>query len=244
LFGDSITQRGFEVLNNGWAALLANDYVRRADVINRGYGGYTTRWCKYVLPHILPPPSESNNIILFVIFLDANDSVVQRPNIFSLQHVPILEYKENLKELISIIRSSISSSLPIILVTTPLSFPPTWNSNSDSKRSLFMNFEYAEAVREVALAENVAIANFNKEMKVYATKGSSFPKSFDILENEEHLKKCKSLDDLLCDGLHLSKKEIFGSGMYGTNAIKLVLKYKSILNTFLQFKKEKLKVFS
>ena len=42
LFGDSLTQRGFEP--EGWAAALAHYYGRRADVYNRGYGGYNTRW--------------------------------------------------------------------------------------------------------------------------------------------------------------------------------------------------------
>lgn len=40
LFGDSITQRGFE---DGWVASLANHYTRKADVLNRGYGGYNAR---------------------------------------------------------------------------------------------------------------------------------------------------------------------------------------------------------
>ena len=38
-FGDSLTQRGFETDKGGWLARLANAYVRRFDVVNRGYGG-------------------------------------------------------------------------------------------------------------------------------------------------------------------------------------------------------------
>lgn len=37
LFGDSLTQRGFE--NGGWVGRLAHAYSRRADVINRGLSG-------------------------------------------------------------------------------------------------------------------------------------------------------------------------------------------------------------
>ncbi len=41
LFGDSITQQGFGLNGHvGWASLLANDYIRRADVLNRGFSGY------------------------------------------------------------------------------------------------------------------------------------------------------------------------------------------------------------
>ena len=38
-FGDSLTQRGFDVDQGGWLAQLANAYVRRFDVVNRGYSG-------------------------------------------------------------------------------------------------------------------------------------------------------------------------------------------------------------
>jgi lysophospholipase L1-like esterase len=43
LYGDSLTQRSFEA--NGWGAALADEYSRTADVFNRGYGGYNSRWC-------------------------------------------------------------------------------------------------------------------------------------------------------------------------------------------------------
>lgn len=39
---------------SGWAAMLAERYVRRADIINRGYSGYTTRWALQQLPHDFP----------------------------------------------------------------------------------------------------------------------------------------------------------------------------------------------
>ena len=52
-FGDSITQRGF---SPGWTGTLADTYQRRADIINRGYSGYNTRWALHLLPHIFPLP--------------------------------------------------------------------------------------------------------------------------------------------------------------------------------------------
>ncbi|KAH8051262.1 hypothetical protein JL721_11161 [Aureococcus anophagefferens] len=42
LLGDSLTQYGFGP--EGWASRLAHRYQRRADVLNRGYSGYTSRW--------------------------------------------------------------------------------------------------------------------------------------------------------------------------------------------------------
>ena len=53
LFGDSITQQAFGVDGNiGWASLLAADYTRRADVINRGYSGYNTKMAIDLLPSL------------------------------------------------------------------------------------------------------------------------------------------------------------------------------------------------
>jgi len=43
LIGDSITQQGFGP-DGCWGALLANEWTRCADVVNRGFSGYNTRW--------------------------------------------------------------------------------------------------------------------------------------------------------------------------------------------------------
>ncbi len=39
LFGDSITQKSFDPFLNGWGAFLADAYMRKLDVINRGMSG-------------------------------------------------------------------------------------------------------------------------------------------------------------------------------------------------------------
>ena len=39
LFGDSITQKSFDPVIHGWGAILANEYMRKLDVVNRGYSG-------------------------------------------------------------------------------------------------------------------------------------------------------------------------------------------------------------
>lgn len=59
LFGDSLTQRGFEGPYQAWAAGLAHAYGRRADVINRGYSGYTAKWCAFMLESLFPAQDPS-----------------------------------------------------------------------------------------------------------------------------------------------------------------------------------------
>ena len=54
--GDSLVQRGFET--SGWVASLARAYARVADVVNRGYSGYNTRWVRELMTHepdLFPP---------------------------------------------------------------------------------------------------------------------------------------------------------------------------------------------
>ena len=88
LLGDSLTQYGFG--SGGWAARLAHQYQRRADVMNRGFSGYTTRW-------LAAAPSASSvphaRVLLTTIFLGSNDAAVKGDR----HHVPLDEFQENLQ---------------------------------------------------------------------------------------------------------------------------------------------------
>lgn len=77
-FGDSITQRGFAP---GWTGALADAYQRRADVVNRGYSGYNTRWALQLLDRVFPPPEPAAAAAappprLVTIFFGANDAAL------------------------------------------------------------------------------------------------------------------------------------------------------------------------
>ncbi|RYY81709.1 hypothetical protein EON63_14870 [archaeon] len=39
LFGDSITQHGYNTEISGWVAMFSHYWSRRADVVNRGFSG-------------------------------------------------------------------------------------------------------------------------------------------------------------------------------------------------------------
>ena len=51
LFGDSLTQYAFGT-DGGWAAMLAEKLQRKADVVNRGFSGYNSRWCRVILDQV------------------------------------------------------------------------------------------------------------------------------------------------------------------------------------------------
>jgi lysophospholipase L1-like esterase len=111
LLGDSLTQTAME----GWGGGLANRYQRRADVLNRGMSGYNTRW---YLPYAKQSGIwfEPGKIALTTIFFGANDAslVTENPH----HHVPLDEYKANLKELVAKTQESFPESR-ILLITPP-----------------------------------------------------------------------------------------------------------------------------
>ena len=89
LMGDSLTQLGFE----GWAATLANVYQRRADVLNRGYSGYNTKF------YLQLPEDNEQNVVLAIIFFGANDAALVEQD--KHHHVPLDDYQANLKALVA-----------------------------------------------------------------------------------------------------------------------------------------------
>ena len=96
LFGDSITQqsenqeRGF-----GFAPALRDDYIRRLDVVNRGFSGYTSQLALQVLPHFMPDRSQAH-VRMMTVFFGANDATVPG----NAQHVPLVDYTACLKAIV------------------------------------------------------------------------------------------------------------------------------------------------
>eukprot|EP00877_Chromochloris_zofingiensis_P013127 jgi/Chrzof1/8068/UNPLg00113.t1 len=73
LLGDSITEFSFE--EYGWGSLLSTEYLRRADVINRGFGGYNSQLGVYVMDEFLSS-FKPHTIKLVTIGFGANDACI------------------------------------------------------------------------------------------------------------------------------------------------------------------------
>ncbi|KAK7330496.1 hypothetical protein VNO77_24691 [Canavalia gladiata] len=114
LFGDSITEKSLR--DNGWGASLANTYSRRADVLVRGYGGYNTRWAMFLLHHLFPLDSTKPPLAT-IIFFGANDAALSGRT-SERQHVPVKEYKENLRKFVLHLKKC-SSTMQILLIAPP-----------------------------------------------------------------------------------------------------------------------------
>lgn len=118
----------------GFVAQLMDRYVRRADVLLRGFSGYTTREALRILKTAVL--SEHPDFV--ILFLGANDSALPG----QIQHVPVAEYQDNLRALATEI---VTAGAWVIFVT-----PPPVDERRVRSRTMEHTALYAQACREVA----------------------------------------------------------------------------------------------
>eukprot|EP00892_Ulva_mutabilis_P003997 jgi/Ulvmu1/196/UM001_0200.1 len=159
LLGDSITQWGFRP--NGWGNLLAHHYMRKADVINRGFSGYNSAWVLQAVGKLLVP-----NALLVTIFLGANDAVLP-DGTSSRQYVPLDDYRRNIQALVAAARN-VSAANIVIIAPPPVDEAARVAYNKDmhgenakdtAERSNANTGLYAAACVEVGQAEGVAVVD-------------------------------------------------------------------------------------
>ncbi|KAG2061679.1 SGNH hydrolase [Suillus hirtellus] len=186
LVGDSLTQLGWD--KGGFAQLLAEMYVRKLDVINRGLSGYQTDWAIPICEQIFAKQHEQHHVPqvkLLTIWYGANDAAPAP----SPQHVPIDRFKTNLSHIIQMVKSPTSAyyspETRIILITPPPVNTKQWDK-PDSPRVFETTRSYAGAVKEVGEKENVPVADV-------------WTKIFDAAGRSE-----EACEKYLSDGLHLT----------------------------------------
>lgn len=182
LFGDSLTQFGFS-RDGCWTSLVADYLQRKCDVVNRGFSGYNTRWCKIILPKLLKP-CDANMLQMVTIFLGANDSVdsVLCPK----QHVPLEEFKQNLKDMIEYLQNIGVERHKIVIISPPACDEKKWEAD--------------------CLENGRAFGKYNKPTKDYAKvcidvaveTGTLAVDLYTSMMNQKHW------EEMLRDGLHLS----------------------------------------
>ncbi|XP_050406651.1 isoamyl acetate-hydrolyzing esterase 1 homolog isoform X1 [Patella vulgata] len=121
LFGDSITQFSFSE-EGCWGALLTDHLQRKCDVLNRGFSGYNSRWCKIMLPKIITADT-AKNVAGVTLFLGANDSNAGDTN--PRQHVPLNEFKQNMADMVEYLQSIGIEREKIIMIS-----PPAYNNDA------------------------------------------------------------------------------------------------------------------
>jgi lysophospholipase L1-like esterase len=112
LVGDSITQQSF--MPGGWGAGVADWYARRADVVNRGFSGYNTRWLRHHKDAVAASLPAGGPILWGTLFLGANDAAGNH------QHVPLPEYAANLEALAMWLRAEVGVQRLVIMAPPPM----------------------------------------------------------------------------------------------------------------------------
>ncbi|KAJ5342258.1 Esterase SGNH hydrolase-type subgroup [Penicillium brevicompactum] len=200
LFGDSITQMGCnQELGFAFHAALQESYSRRLDVVNRGLAGYTTAHAIQVFDKFFPPPQIAN-VRLMTVFFGANDACVPGHD----QHVPVDQYKENLKTIIQH-PATVAQNPRIILISPPPvneyqleAFDAAKDTPHPSRMASFTKL-YAAAAQEVAASLNVPVVDLWSAFMQTTSwqEGQPLIGSRDAPNNE-------TFAGLFTDGLHLS----------------------------------------
>ncbi|KAJ3116939.1 hypothetical protein HDU96_008339 [Phlyctochytrium bullatum] len=151
LFGDSLTQQGYDAHRHGWVALLSDCYIRKAELRNRGFSGYNTRWLKPLLKEILSE-FEDGQLLLMTVWAGANDAVVPEAN--AHQAVPLSEFKDNLSQMLQTAKS-LHPRVKIVVITPPPVDAEAWgehckNNNRPADRTLERTSVYKDACLQVA----------------------------------------------------------------------------------------------
>lgn len=161
-FGDSLTQRGWSA-EGGWLTILADTFVRRVDVVGRGFSGYNTRMCLQLLPTLFPDNASVSQCKEFAIFLGANDASLNE------QHVDVAEYKSNLIKMVDYLKSIGLPCNRLTLISLPPLDEGKWNAREiaegKSKNRLLQNCPaYMEAAKQAAQESNTNFVNLYEAM--------------------------------------------------------------------------------
>ncbi|KAI9706752.1 MAG: hypothetical protein M1820_004722 [Bogoriella megaspora] len=205
LFGDSITQqssaqdKGF-----GFSPALQDAYIRRLDVVNRGFSGYNTSQALKVLERIIPDPEEAK-VRFLTIFFGANDARLPNED-QSPQYVSPEQYKQNLIQIIRNPRIVVQNPR-IILVTPPPVDEYLMEINDRAKgicairRTAANTKYYAEIVKDVGRELEIPVLDIWTALMKDAGWNHDAP-----LTGSRQLPKMDALEELLHDGIHFNPK--------------------------------------
>ncbi|KAI0831767.1 SGNH hydrolase [Trametes gibbosa] len=198
LLGDSLTE--FAAAPEGFATKLGEAYIRKLDVVNRGFAGYNTDWIIPVFEQIWPTQDRRHQYPrtrLLVVWLGANDAA----RAHSKHHVPLARYEANLAWLVRALRAPTSAHYSpdtrIVFVSPPPVQPERWvpvlaeslgQPEAPPDRDLEQSRAYAEAMGRLGAREGVPVVDAWGRIWEAAGWSSS------------------GLTPFLCDGLHLTGK--------------------------------------
>ena len=214
LFGDSITQQSFSPDNHiGYLGpTLSDAYVRRLDVINRGFSGYNTTQALQVLPRFMPSPQHAQ-VTFMTIFFGANDARLPNTPGGPDQHVPLEQFKSHLRQIATHSCVQAHKDIRIVFVTPPpvderklietdrVKYP---GNGSMLRRTAKTTAKYAQAVRELGEELHLPVLDIWRTM-IRRARYAVDNLDYDMLPGSKDAPECKILHEFLHDGLHFSR---------------------------------------
>lgn len=193
LYGDSITEYCFDQYpmddtktNFSFGAAITNAYVRKYEIVHRGFSGYNSEFSRILLPKLFAlehdSRPENTQIKIMTLFLGSNDAALAGP-----EAVPLARFEENIKFLIELV---LSKGIKLLLIG-PLWHNTEWYNSlypEDFERGIYRttanNLLYSDVLLKLALQFDVPYLNLWQEMELF--------------------NKTEDFNKLLCDGLHFS----------------------------------------
>lgn len=206
LLGDSLTEYANQGEGFAYQAALQDLYIRKLDVLNRGYSGYNSDHLTHILPRVLAAESNAarDNVKLITIAIGTNDAARTPDELNKTQAVPIERYQDNLRKLVQL---SLDHNVKPILIGPGLVDVKAFNpSLAERGRPTNTDFstnkrqhQYSQAAEAVANELNVPFVDIWEGLRVHGGW------SVEQLYNSTGDKKGQdyiSLGEYLHDGLH------------------------------------------
>ncbi|XP_071039416.1 uncharacterized protein [Parasteatoda tepidariorum] len=161
-------KRSFDPYSGMWGTLLADKLQRICDVVNRGFSGYNSKFCRVILPEIFST-SNVSDIAAFVILLGSNDSCDKKVVPNSCQYVSLEDYENNLEAIIKYLQKIGVDKEKIILMSPPPCCNENWTkfcqqTGKDSATGERQTSQYAFACINLAKKLHIDYVNIYEEM--------------------------------------------------------------------------------
>ncbi|KAH7203121.1 SGNH hydrolase-type esterase domain-containing protein [Fusarium redolens] len=208
LFGDSITQGASSLQSE-----LARRYVRRLDVLNRGFGGYNTKSALTLLPSFFPAVAPSRTVprvAAITVHFGANDSCsASEP-----QHCDLETFKSNIRRVLDWEGVRLHRTKVLLVTPSPVE---EYRLPHDGKGRAERVAMYAQAIRDIGKKENVPVVDLWTAMM--RTTGWKDDGVDAILPGSSSISPSMELGRLFYDGLHLNQE---GYDIYTRELIRVL----------------------
>lgn len=171
-------------------------YVRRLDVVHRGYSGYNSEFARYILPKIIEAEhSPKTKIKLTTVFFGANDATDED----NFQYVGLVPFEENIRTMTKMLLDIGSKVILVGPGPHDEIFRGELFPDGKNPRNIERNLEYSKVVQKVAKELDVAFIDL-----WHIFLHSVGWKEGDPLPGQIGTTSEKSIRHLLNDGLHFT----------------------------------------